>query len=79
MSLAAARTRLEVEFADFAPGTLQAPAEGSADWFYLRAIGLALSTLKRAEALALTDATGFERYLRRASNDVKAALPEEIA
>lgn len=79
MSLAAAITRAQVEFDDFAAGTAQAPTEGSPDWFYLRALGLALSTLKRAQQLALTDPTGFERFLRAAANDVKAALPLEIA
>ena len=79
MSLAAARTRAQVEFDDFAAGTPQAPQEGSSDWFYLRALGLALSTLKRAEQLALTDVTSFERFLRSAASSVKASLPEEIA
>jgi hypothetical protein len=79
VTLAAARTRLEVEFSDFAPGTPQAPQEGSADWFYLRALGLALSTLRRAESLAVADPTSFERFLRSAANNVKATLPEEIA
>ena len=49
MSLTAALTRVQVEFDGFAAGTPQAPREGSADWFYLRALGLALSTLRRAE------------------------------
>jgi len=79
VSLAAARTRAQVEFDEFAAGTPQAPAEGTADWFYLRALGLALSTLKRAEALALTDPTSFERFIRSAARDTKAALPLEIA
>lgn len=79
MSLIAARTRAQVEFDDFAAGTPQAPTEGSSDWYYLRALGLALSTLKRAEQLAVTDPTSFERFIRRAANDVKAVLPEEIA
>lgn len=78
MTLAAARTRLEVEFADFAPGTPQAPREGSADWYYVRALGLALSTLRRAERIAATDPTSFERFIRAAASNVKAALPEEI-
>jgi hypothetical protein len=78
VSLAAAVARAQVEFDDFAAGTPQAPSEGTPDWFYLRALGLALSTLKRAEQLILTDATGFERFIRSAANDVKAALPTEI-
>lgn len=79
MSLAAALTRLQVEFDDFAAGTPQAPVEGSADWFYLRAVGLALSTLRRAERLAVTDPTGFERFIRASANNVKSTLPTEIA
>ena len=79
MSLAAAVTRAKVEFDDFAAGTPQAPAEGSADWFYLRALGLALSTLRRAERIGATDPTGFERFMRTSSKRVKSTLPVEIA
>lgn len=79
MTLAAALTRVEVEFADFAAGTPQAPGEGTADWFYMRALGLALSTLRRANQIAATDPTTFERFLRTAANNVKATLPSEIA
>jgi hypothetical protein len=79
VSLAAAIARAEAELADFAPGTPQAPAEGSPDWYTLRARALALSTLRRAAQLSVTDPEGFERFIRAAAGAVKVTLPEEVA
>lgn len=79
MSLAAAIQRVQVEFDDLAFGTSRAPGEGTADWYYGRALGLGLSAMKRASLVAATDPTGFERFMRAAANSIKASLPEEVS
>jgi len=53
MSLPAAIKILQAEVDGFGQGTPRAPKEGTADWYVLRAKSLALSTLKRADQLAL--------------------------
>lgn len=63
MSLSAAIKALEAEVTDFRHGTPNAPAEGSQDWWLLRAKSLALSSLKRADQMALGgNPRGGERF-----------------
>lgn len=63
MSLNAAMKQLEAELLEFRQGTPAQPKEGSADWWLLRSKTLALSTLRRADQLALGGNTvGAERF-----------------
>lgn len=78
MTLAAAIQRAQVGFDEFAIGTPQAPQEGTADWYTARARAAALSFLKRADQLALSEPAAFERFMRQCANTVKSTLPEEL-
>lgn len=72
MSLRAAIKTLEMEVADFRQGTPQQPAEGSQDWWLLRAKSMALSSLRRADAMALeNNPRGGERFFSSCSRLLK--------
>jgi hypothetical protein len=78
MSLRAAIQALQVEVSDFRQGTAQAPKEGSQDWWLLRAKSLGLSSLKRAEQMALeNNAKGGERFFGSCSRLLKHETSEE--
>ena len=72
MSLHAAIKTLEMEVFDFRQGTVNAPAEGSQDWWLLRAKSMALSSLRRAEQMALeNNPRGGERFFNSCSKLLK--------
>lgn len=72
MSLRAAIQALQVEVNDFRHGTPNAPKEGTQDWWLLRAKMLALSTLKRADQIALEgNPAGGERFFAACGRQLK--------
>ena len=72
MSLTAAIRQLQAEVDDFRQGTVSAPKEGTQEWWVLRAKSLSLSTLKRADQLALgSSPQQAERFFGSCSRQLK--------
>lgn len=72
MSLDRAIAQMEAEVAGFKQGTPDQPAEGTADWFLLRAKAIGLSNLRRMKQLEVgSDPAAAERYYRKCTSALK--------
>ena len=72
MSLDRAITQLEEELAALGLGTKDQPAEGTTEWFLLRAKAIGLSFLRKARQMNGAPPAEIERHFRKASIEVKA-------
>ena len=72
MSLERAILQVEEEMAALGLGTKDQPAEGTTEWFLLRALGIGLSFLRRAKQMNGAPPAEIERHFRKASIEVKA-------
>ena len=78
MSIRVAIEQLEAEIAELDQGGKSQPAEGSVEWFRLRALATGLSLLRTMERKKV-DASGrmAERFYRNALKAMKIEQPEE--